>query len=84
MGRIAIGDDVFIGAESVILPGVTIANNCIIGAGSVVTHSITEEYSVAAGVPAKVITTTEKLKKKNEGICLTTKGMSFQEKKNIL
>lgn len=50
---VSIGDDVWIGARVIILPGVTIGNGCIIGAGSVVTKDI-PEYVVAAGNPAIV------------------------------
>lgn len=58
VGRVTIGDHVFIGAESVILPGVTIGNNVIIGANSTVTHDIPPN-SVAVGSPARVICTLE-------------------------
>ena len=58
IGRVTIGDNVFIGAESVVLPGVTIGNNVIIGANSTVTHDI-PDGSVAAGSPARVICTLE-------------------------
>ena len=54
IGRVTIGDNVFIGAESVVLPGVTIGNNVIIGANSTVTHDIPDN-TVVAGSPAKVI-----------------------------
>ncbi len=54
IGCVNIGDNVFIGAESVVLPGVTIGNNVIIGANSTVTHNIPDN-SVALGSPAKVI-----------------------------
>ena len=40
IGRVSIGDNVFIGAESIVLPGVTIGSNVVIGAGSVVTHDV--------------------------------------------
>lgn len=49
-----IGDDVWIGANAVILPGVRIGSGAIIAAGSVVTGDI-EEYVIAAGVPARVL-----------------------------
>lgn len=56
IGRVTIGDNVFIGAESVVLPGVTIGNNVIIGANSTVTRDIADN-SVVAGSPAKMICT---------------------------
>ena len=56
IGRVNIGDHVFIGAESVVLPGVTIGSNVIIGANSTVTHDIPDN-SVAVGSPARVICT---------------------------
>jgi acetyltransferase-like isoleucine patch superfamily enzyme len=55
---ISIGNDVYLGLRTLIMPGVTIGNRCIIGAGSVVTKSIPDN-SVAAGVPARVIKTTD-------------------------
>ena len=51
---VTIGDNVWIGGSSVILPGVTIGSNSVIGAGSVVTKDI-PEWSLAAGNPARVI-----------------------------
>ncbi len=54
IGRVNIGNNVFVGAESVVLPGVNIGNNVIIGANSVVTHDIPDN-SVAVGSPARVI-----------------------------
>ena len=49
-----IGNNVWIGGNAVICPGVTIGDNCVIGAGSVVTKDI-PAWSVAAGNPARVI-----------------------------
>ncbi len=49
-----IGSDCWLGANVVVCPGVTIGDNCVIGAGSVVTRSIPAN-SFAAGVPCKVI-----------------------------
>lgn len=53
---VTIGDSVWIGGSVTILPGVTIGNNCVIGAGSVVTHDIPDN-SVAVGNPCRVIRT---------------------------
>ena len=52
--NVTIGNDVFVGASSIILPGVHIGNRVIIGAGSIVTKDIPDN-SVAVGNPAKVI-----------------------------
>lgn len=49
-----IGNDVWIGANVVILPGVTIGNHCVIGAGSIVTKDV-PDYAVVGGNPARII-----------------------------
>lgn len=54
VGKVTIGNNVFVGYQSVILCNVRIGNNVIVGAGSVVTHDIPDN-SVVAGNPAKVI-----------------------------
>jgi acetyltransferase-like isoleucine patch superfamily enzyme len=51
---VVIGDDVWIGARAVILPGVQIGHGCVIGAGAVVTRSL-PDGAIAAGAPARVI-----------------------------
>ena len=51
---ITIGENVWLGARVVVLPGVTIGDDSVIGIGSVVTHDIPSR-SVAVGVPAKVV-----------------------------
>lgn len=53
---ISVGNDVWIGASVTAVPGVTIGDNCVIGAGSVVVHDIPSN-SVAVGNPCKVIKT---------------------------
>lgn len=53
---VTIGDNVWIGGSVTILPGVTIGDNCVIGAGSVVSRDIPSN-SVAVGNPAKVVKT---------------------------
>lgn len=52
--KVTIGNDVWIGRDTTILPGVNIGNGVIIGAGSIVNRDI-PDYSIAVGVPAKVI-----------------------------
>jgi acetyltransferase-like isoleucine patch superfamily enzyme len=55
-GRIRIHDNCFVGVNSIILPGVTIGPNSIVGAGSVVAKDV-HPNAVVAGVPARVICT---------------------------
>lgn len=63
VANVTIGNDVFVGAGSIVLPGVHIGNDVIIGAGSVVTRDIPDN-SVAVGNPAKVICSTDAYIKK--------------------
>lgn len=51
---VTIGEDVWVGAQSVILPGVCIGHGAVIAAGAVVSGTI-PEYAIAAGIPARVI-----------------------------
>ncbi len=71
-GRITIGNNVFIGMGTIVLPGVTITDDCIVGAGSVVTKSFLEPGGVIVGNPAKRICSVSELKKKNEMFTLNT------------
>lgn len=58
-GEVVIGNNVWVGRNVCIMPGVFIGDGAVIGANAVVTHDI-PAYSVAAGVPAKVIKTIER------------------------
>lgn len=53
-GKIEICENVFVGADSIIMYNVTIGRNCIVAAGAVVTKDV-PEGSIVAGVPARVI-----------------------------
>lgn len=55
---IVVRNGAWIGANSIILPGVTIGINSVVGAGSIVTKNV-PDYSIAVGSPAKVIKTIE-------------------------
>ena len=67
VGKVIIGDDVFIGQSSIILPNVTIGNRVLIGAGSVVTKDIPSN-SVAVGNPARVKYTLDEYLEKNRAL----------------
>ena len=54
IGKVVIGDNVFVGMDSIILPGVTIGSNVVIGAGTVVSKDIPDN-SVVVGTPMKII-----------------------------
>lgn len=65
IGRVDIGDNVFVGADTVVLPGVSIGDNSIIGANSTVTKNIPANV-VAAGNPAKIICTIDEYIARNK------------------
>ena len=89
IGRVDIGNRVFIGAGSIVLPNVTIGDDVIIGAGSVVTHSL-ESGQVFAGNPARrICSTAEYLEKHRKQMAVrplygedyTLRGAITSEKK---
>ena len=82
-GKIIIKDNVYIGNNTLIMPGVTIGNNVIIGAGSVVTKSI-DDNSVAAGNPAKIISDLDNTKQKMLIYNVGTKHLNPEQKKKFL
>jgi acetyltransferase-like isoleucine patch superfamily enzyme len=51
---VVIGRDVWLGARVIVLPGVTVGDGCVVGAGSVVTRSL-PPGSIAVGAPARVV-----------------------------
>ena len=79
-GPIYIGNNVFFGNDAIVLPGVTIGDNCIIGAGAIVTKDIPSN-SVVAGIPARVIEKLDDYKKKTtKKGALKSKGFNAKEK----
>ena len=58
---IVIGHDSWLGANCIVMPGVSIGECCIVGAGSVVTHDI-PPYSIVVGNPARILKEVDKSK----------------------
>ncbi len=80
---IEIKDNVIVGMNTIIMMGVTIGPNCVIGAGSIVTKDIPPN-TVAAGVPAKVIMTLDEYEKKKLEQFSPVRGLPHDERKKIL
>lgn len=82
-GKIIIGNNVNIGWDAIIMPGVHIGSNVIVAAGAIVTKSVPDN-SVVAGVPAKVIESIEKYVEKNKDRIVLTKGMNEMDKQRTI
>ena len=61
-GKIKVGNNVFIGINAIIMPGVTIGNNVLIAAGAIVTRDVPNDV-VVAGIPARQMNTIPEYKK---------------------
>lgn len=81
--KVKIGDNVFVGINSIILPGVEIGSNVIIGAGSIVTSDISDN-SVVAGSPARVISSFSKFSDKVRRNCSTMEQRTSNYKYDVL
>jgi acetyltransferase-like isoleucine patch superfamily enzyme len=82
-GSIIIGNNVFIGANCTLMPGTTIKDNVVVGAGSLV-RGVLSKNSIYAGVPARKITTIDEYKTKHSGNFIHTKYLSAKEKEKII
>ena len=58
VGRIDIGDNVFVGHQAIIMPGISIGSNVVVGAGAIVTRDVPSN-TIVAGNPARPIGTVE-------------------------
>ncbi len=65
IGNIRIGDNVFVGADTLVLPGVTIGHDSIVGANSTVVHDVPPKM-VVAGNPARIICTLDEFLSKQK------------------
>ncbi len=82
-GKIIIKENVNIGMNATIMPGVTIGKNSIVGFGAVVTKDV-EPNTVVAGIPAKKIETIQEYYEKKKNKCDFTKNMNYYEKRKYL
>ena len=82
-GKVTIGDWVYIGNNSLIMPGVTIGNHVLVAAGSVVTKSVPSGV-VVGGNPAKIICSIEEYYERNKQYNTGTKKLSHTKKQYIL
>lgn len=80
---ITVGNDVFIGYGSTIMPGVNIGNRCIIAAGSVVAKDVPDN-SVVGGVPAKFIKSADEYLEKARAETLHLGGLKGLKKEKEL
>lgn len=67
LGKVTIGNNIFIGTGATILCGVTVGDNVVIGAGTVVTHDLPAN-GVYAGVPAKKVCSIEQYREKYQNL----------------
>ncbi|HHT7796123.1 TPA: acyltransferase [Streptococcus suis] len=82
-GKISIKDNVHIGTNSIIMPGVTIGENSIVATGAVVTKDVAPN-TIVGGVPARVIETLDEYASKMEKKFVSTKHLSSVDKKRFL
>lgn len=82
-GKVVLGNRVYVGTGAMIMPGVTIGNNVLIAAGSIVTKSIPSNV-VVAGNPAKFVCTLDKYIEKNLPYNTDSKKLNFEAKKKFL
>jgi acetyltransferase-like isoleucine patch superfamily enzyme len=83
LAPILVGNNVFIGMNAILLPGVTIGDDCVIGAGAVVSRDV-PSGTVAAGVPARPIKTIEAYWEGCRERAFHIRSRSLEEKRKIL
>lgn len=82
-GKVRIGNHVYLGYNSMIMPGVIIGNDVLVAAGSIVTKSIPDGV-VVGGNPARFICTIEEYIARNKNYDTESKGMSRDAKRELL
>lgn len=76
LGEVFIGNNCFLGWGAIILPGVSLAEGTIVGAGSVVTKSVEEKNMVIAGNPAQIICSVNEFIDKNTDNLVNLDGLN--------
>lgn len=86
VGKIRVGKKCFIGRGAIILPGITLADGTIVGAGAVVTKSVEREGIILGGNPARVIGSTASYLQKItlNKTAFDFKGLSYEEKRHLI
>lgn len=82
-GEIKIGNNVHIGTNAIVMPGVIIGDNVIIACNAVVTHNVPSN-TIVGGVPARMIESIEEYERKNKSNILMTKNLELDKKKELL
>lgn len=82
-GKVVIGNNVYIGTNALIMPGVTIGNNVVVGAGSVVTKNVSDNC-VVAGNPARFVKTMADYTENMLLYDLSSKSYSPKDKKRLI
>lgn len=83
-GEINIGDNCFIGANAIIMPGVHIGNNTIVAAGSVVVKSVSEEGTIVGGNPARKIGNVKDYCDRMQAYAINIDGLTDKEKEEVI
>lgn len=82
-GKVVIEDWCYIGAHSMIMPGVTIGQGSLVAAGAVVTKSVPPR-TIVGGNPARILGTVNDYIERNKKYNIKTKGLGGQKKKEYL
>ena len=83
-GRIKIGNNCFIGNNSILLYGISLPDRTLVASGSVVTKSVSEPGCIIGGNPTRLIGRVDDFLEKNKFYFMSLHGKSFEEKKRII